>query len=82
MWSCDHEMHSGHPVELTFHLPGVTPADDFPFGLSKICIWNYNRGMKVNYLMLFVCYLSFNKQVLNVLLHSCDFILVTTFPDE
>ena len=51
MWCC--EMEPGNPVELMFHLPSVTPTDHFPHGVSKICVWNYNKGMKVLLLWIF-----------------------------
>lgn len=45
MWSCGFQ--SKHPVELVFHLPGVEAGSSESYGLSKINVWNYNRGIKV-----------------------------------
>ena len=46
MWSCGFQ--SKHPVELMFHLPGVAASSSESHGLSKIIVWNYNRGIKVS----------------------------------
>lgn len=46
MWSCGFQ--SKHPVELVFHLPGVEAGSSESCGLSKITVWNYNRGIKVS----------------------------------
>ena len=46
MWSCGFQ--SKHPVELVFHLPGVEAGSSESYGLSKITVWNYNRGIKVS----------------------------------
>ena len=47
MWSCQYE--TGHPVELVFELPFDGAAKAESHGLSKICVWNYNRGIKVGW---------------------------------
>ncbi|XP_022794557.1 protein KIAA0556-like [Stylophora pistillata] len=44
MWSCGLE--SKHPVELVFHLPSGDTTSLESHGLSKISVWNYNRGIK------------------------------------
>lgn len=46
MWSCGFQ--SKHPVELMFHLPGVGASSSESHGLSKIIVWNFNRGIKVS----------------------------------
>ena len=46
MWSCGFQ--SKHPVELVFHLPSVGASSSESHGLSKISVWNYNRGIKVS----------------------------------
>ena len=47
MWSCGFQ--TGRSVELVFHLPDVKENINCDsHGLSKITIWNYNRGIKVN----------------------------------
>ena len=46
MWSCGFQ--SKHPVELVFHFPGVEAGSSESCGLSKITVWNYNRGIKVS----------------------------------
>ena len=47
MWSCGFQ--SRHPVELVFHLPSSGANSMESHGLSKICVWNYNRGIKVSW---------------------------------
>lgn len=45
MWSCGFQ--TGRSVELVFHLPDVKENSNCDsHGLSKITIWNYNRGIK------------------------------------
>ena len=46
MWSCGFT--SSHPVELVFHLPNIAYSSSESHGLSKITVWNYNRGIKVS----------------------------------
>ena len=46
MWSCGFT--SRHPVELVFHLPNIEYSSSESHGLSKITVWNYNRGIKVS----------------------------------
>lgn len=46
MWSCG--FRNRHPVELVFHLPGTEISSSESHGLSKITVWNYNRGIKVS----------------------------------
>ena len=46
MWSCGFQ--SNCPVELVFRLPGVEAYSSESHGLSKITVWNYNRGIKVS----------------------------------
>ena len=48
MWSCGFQ--SKHPVELVFHLSGVEARGSESHGLSKITVWNYNRGIKVSWM--------------------------------
>lgn len=47
MWSCGFQ--SRHPVELVFHLPSIEASSSESHGLSKIIVWNYNRGIKVSW---------------------------------
>lgn len=47
MWSCGFQ--TKHPVELVFHLPSGDPTSLESHGLSKISVWNYNRGIKVSH---------------------------------
>ncbi|RMX37150.1 hypothetical protein pdam_00023677, partial [Pocillopora damicornis] len=44
MWSCGFQ--TKHPVELVFHLPSGDATSLESHGLSKISVWNYNRGIK------------------------------------
>lgn len=44
MWSCGFQ--TKHPVELVFHLPSGDATNLESHGLSKISVWNYNRGIK------------------------------------
>ena len=46
MWSCGFT--SRHPVELVFHLPNIEYSSSESHGLSKITVWNYNKGIKVS----------------------------------
>ena len=47
MWSCGFK--NQRPVELVFHLPSTAALSSESHGLSKITVWNYNRGIKVSY---------------------------------
>ena len=47
MWSCGFK--NKRPVELVFHLPSTAAVSSESHGLSKITVWNYNRGIKVSY---------------------------------
>ena len=47
MWSCGFK--NKRPVELVFHLPSTAALSSESHGLSKITVWNYNRGIKVSY---------------------------------
>ena len=47
MWSCGFQ--TKHPVELVFHLPSGDATSLESHGLSKISVWNYNRGIKVSH---------------------------------
>ncbi|KAM7448574.1 hypothetical protein ABFA07_003481 [Porites harrisoni] len=44
MWSCGFK--NKRPVELVFHLPSTAALSSESHGLSKITVWNYNRGIK------------------------------------
>ena len=46
MWSCGFK--NKRPVELVFHLPSIAALSSESHGLSKITVWNYNRGIKVS----------------------------------
>ena len=46
MWSCGFK--NKRPVELVFHLPSTAALSSESHGLSKITVWNYNRGIKVS----------------------------------
>ena len=46
MWSCGFK--NKRPVELVFHLPSAAALSSESHGLSKITVWNYNRGIKVS----------------------------------
>ena len=46
MWSCGFK--NKRPVELVFHLPNTAALSSESHGLSKITVWNYNRGIKVS----------------------------------
>ena len=46
MWSCGFK--NKRPVELVFHLPSTAVLSSESHGLSKITVWNYNRGIKVS----------------------------------
>ena len=46
MWYCGFQ--GERPVELVFHLPNAAEGiSSGSHGLSKIVVWNYNRGIKV-----------------------------------
>ncbi|XP_078346621.1 katanin-interacting protein-like isoform X3 [Oculina patagonica] len=44
MWSCGFQ--SRRPVELVFHLPSIEASSCESHGMSRIIVWNYNRGIK------------------------------------